>query len=115
MKDRRGFTLIELIITIAILGILVVAVFSMFDTGIINIVRAGDRTDAVLENQTDVNAEIKEYYETGNDAGEDTVTVNIIDFISEPIEGKLIVINSDAENLDAGITTFVPDKDQSGE
>jgi len=44
---RKGFTLIELILSIAIIGMIAVAVLPAFNTSIINIVRAGNRTRSV--------------------------------------------------------------------
>lgn len=47
MKRKNGFTLIELIISIAILGLISVTFLSIFNMGLINISRAGNRTTAV--------------------------------------------------------------------
>lgn len=47
MAIKKGFTLIEVIISIAIIGITIVSLLSTFNTGLINIVRAGVRTEAV--------------------------------------------------------------------
>lgn len=45
--NRKGFTLVEIIITLALIGIISVFILTVFDTGLINIVRAGLRTEAV--------------------------------------------------------------------
>lgn len=47
MKNRKGFTLLELIVSIALIGILTVSLLTVFNTGLLNIVRAGVRTEAV--------------------------------------------------------------------
>jgi len=48
MKKRlinsNGFTLIELIVSIAIIAIIAVSMLSLFSTGLLNISRAGSRT-----------------------------------------------------------------------
>lgn len=116
MKDQRGFTLIELIISIAILAILVVAVFSMFDTGIINIVRAGDRTDTVLEKRAIIDEEISNYDGTDNIPDDDINVViyntdGVGEFRNTVIEGKQLTIETDPDSPDITITTFVPNWD----
>ncbi|GAB2324609.1 hypothetical protein IRB23M11_22330 [Alkalibacterium sp. m-11] len=45
MKNQDGFSLIEVIITIAIIGILGIALLEIFGTGITNVAKAGERTE----------------------------------------------------------------------
>lgn len=45
---RKGITLIEIVISIALVGIILVSMLSIFDTGLFNIIRAGDRTSIVV-------------------------------------------------------------------
>jgi type II secretory pathway pseudopilin PulG len=45
---RKGITLIEIVISIALVGIILVSMLSIFDTGLFNIKRAGDRTSIVV-------------------------------------------------------------------
>lgn len=49
MKNKKGFTLIELIVSIAIVGLLAVILTSVFSNSFINIVRAGKRAGAVSD------------------------------------------------------------------
>lgn len=51
-KRKKGFTLIELIVSIAILGIMAVAFLTMFFNGYTNIISAGNRTRAVKVAET---------------------------------------------------------------
>lgn len=44
--NKKGFTLIELILSMAILGILLVAFMTVFNFSYFNIINAGSRTDA---------------------------------------------------------------------
>ena len=63
---RRGFTLIELIVSIAIIGMIAVALLPAFNLSIMNIVRAGNRTRSVTvaeENITLVENPIPFQYE----------------------------------------------------
>lgn len=47
MKNRKGLTLIELIVSIALVGVLAIVVLNVFSSGFLNIVKAGNRTQAV--------------------------------------------------------------------
>lgn len=44
MKKRKGLTLVELIISLAIIGMIAVSMLHIFGTGLLNIIRAGNRT-----------------------------------------------------------------------
>jgi|GEM_PF-1968113 len=44
MGNKKGFTLIEVIVSLALIGIIVVAMLGSFDTSLLNITRAGSRT-----------------------------------------------------------------------
>ena len=47
MKNKKGFTLVELIIILAIIGIVINAVFSMNIFGINSFIRGSDRYDLI--------------------------------------------------------------------
>lgn len=51
-KSRRGMTLIEIVIAIAILGIITAVFLSSFTTGYINIFNMGKKTKAMYQAQT---------------------------------------------------------------
>lgn len=63
MERKNGFTLIELIISIAILGLVAVTFLSIFNMGLINISKAGNRTTAVevAEKNLSYSPEIKDF------------------------------------------------------
>lgn len=71
MNNRRGLTLVEVILTLAIIGIMAVTFLTIFNSSLLNIVRAGVRTDSVNRAELDLeNAEIIEHK---------TVIVNWVD------------------------------------
>lgn len=47
MDNRKGFTLIEIVLSFALIGIIAVSLLTIFNSGLLNIVRAGNRTEAV--------------------------------------------------------------------
>lgn len=101
MKNNRGLTLIEVIVSLAIIGIMSIAVLTIFNTGLKNIVSAGDRTEEVYANQTGLDAIIREN-ENKSD-GTDKIKITIPGVIQEKeIKGKIII----SEKL----TTFVPNQ-----
>lgn len=103
---KKGFTLIELVLSIAIIGILSVSIFSIFNLGIINIARAGDRTISV-EKATDNIRSVE-----NTEAFEVDVllpnTINPISVAGTRITGKSII--SGTVDDEVKITTYVPIK-----
>lgn len=53
---RKGLTLIEVIISIAILGIIAISFLSMFSNGYINIFTMGNKSKAVVKAQSTIDA-----------------------------------------------------------
>jgi len=43
-RNNNGFTLVEVILSLAIIAIIAVSMLSLFGTGLLNITRAGNRT-----------------------------------------------------------------------
>jgi len=58
MTKRKGVTLIELVVSLALIGIIAVSTLTIFDTGLSNIFRAGSRTKAVAEANHDVTSSV---------------------------------------------------------
>ena len=51
-KDKRGLTLLEIILSLALLGIIVVGFLAVFSGGFITIISMGNKTRAGVEAQT---------------------------------------------------------------
>lgn len=79
---RKGFTLIELIISLAIIGLIAVSMLPILSTGLRNIVLAGNRTEAVslahdniYNDSTLVNFNISVNLPTIDEDDEETISV----------------------------------------
>lgn len=106
MKNREGLTLIEIVISIAIISIIAITILGIFNISVTNIFKAGQRTNEVLNVKESVDDEIK-VNESKTD-GIDKVTITIDGIESQEIEGTFIDKNSG--NFNINIRTFVPDK-----
>lgn len=82
MQSNKGFTLIELIISIAILGLVAVTFLSIFNMGLTNIKKAGDRTSAVEMTEKNLYDNVPEEF---------NVTVTLPNPKNEPSEIKVTV------------------------
>lgn len=103
MDNKKGFTLLEVIITIAIVGIIAIHIFTISSSGLRNIMNAGIRTKNIINLQNQLNVQIKEY----DNIGADIVMINIPEVVDNiEISGKNFSISSDGITLN----TFVPNK-----
>ena len=107
MKKNDGFTLIEVIISVAIIGILSMSFMSVFNTSIVNIVRAGNRTIGVDLAEA-------EMLENGVVIGESVeIEVILTDGIKQKItgstrKGTINVNKGMLGQVEVSIETFVP-------
>lgn len=109
MKKRKGLTLIEVVVSIALLGMIAVVFLTIFNTGNKNIIKSGDRTKDVLKIQENVDTQIKSYEDLkleGVKVEEKDIEVKIDGIDAKTIKGKLITGIEDGIK----ITTFVPNK-----
>lgn len=103
MKKRKGLTLIEIVISMALIGIVAIVFLSIFSRGNKNIVKSGKRTTDTFELQEKIDSRINQIDNTGIEEVE--VKIEGIDE-SIRIKGNLIT-----ETIDGiEITTFVPNK-----
>ena len=121
MKTRKGLTLIEVIITIAIIGVIGMTLSGVFNTGLSNIVKAGDRTEDMFVLQKIMDESIKKIEEGESletertlDTGEKVLItsidnpIDVGDHISNNIiSGRLITVKFE-KNTNRFLTTFVP-------
>src|SRR5690554_1530308 len=104
--NRKGMTLIEVVLAMAIFGIIAVSFITMFSSSLLWIYRAGDRGEAYSMAQSDVERRIitGDSYETDNltivFGGDDTNTISIRGGIVESIQS--------IHDQSSSIETFIP-------
>ena len=109
MRNKKGFTLIELIVTIALIGIISVSMLTVFNTGLVNIVRAGVRTEGVnlAESEFDINPTIIEEKSLAvvipTSVGSETHTVT-----GSEVKGLVVLNEGLNTQVDIEIKAFVP-------
>lgn len=123
MKKRKALTLVEVVISMALIGIVAIVFLSIFSTGNSNIFRSGKRTKDTFEIQEAVDAFIKDDTIKTKEGLESQIgrslkdinveiksdqraTVNI-NGADRTVEGRTININYDGIE----IKTFVPNEE----
>lgn len=91
LETERGFTLIELIIAIALLGIIVISLFPVFSQGFSVISTAGNRTQQLYN---DVQQELVNKIANPDPVNKETISITFQDS-----EGKIIPTNNTDNSL----------------
>lgn len=100
-KNSKGMTLIEIILAMAILGIIVAAILSMFSSSYSNIFASGSRTDEVLQVETIVDDLIAKNDEFKFDDDRILTDDSYTETVSEYLDGK--GYNGVATSADLGV------------
>jgi prepilin-type N-terminal cleavage/methylation domain-containing protein len=109
LKKKKGFTLIELIVAIAILGILCIAFLPMFVQGFKAIATAGRRSKANYDTQKNVEKDIDDrLVSAGADSLRITSSMDSTFFVDVPGEEKTETTTFEGRNV--VITFFMPDR-----
>lgn len=112
MKKRKGVTLIEIIISLAIIGIIVIVILNMFNFSIANIFRSGIRTKSIAEVRDEIDEKISEIQ--GTTDGVETIDIIIPGVGNKTVKGTMITISGEDEEgnneFNLEITTFVPNE-----
>ena len=110
-SSKSGFTLIEIILSIAILAILSVGFFGAFSVVFINTYRTGELTEAMFAAQGEVEdliLEIKTKLKDDQDVSEyEPDTITIFDSYGSSISRDVIVYPIKLETPSISISTFV--------
>jgi prepilin-type N-terminal cleavage/methylation domain-containing protein len=113
LKNNNGLTLVEIIISIAILGIIAVTFLGMFTVGFKGIMSAGKNSQAGYVNQKAMENRIVDLPVTGEanvttstDNGE-SVTINF-EGVSITVDGKIEMVHFDDTKYKLDYATFIP-------
>ena len=100
---KYGFTLIELIIAIAVLGIIIVAFLNLFTFGIVGIFRAGDKGVAYMNAQEEIDTRLAR----GESIATDDLILNF-DNMQIIVEGGLVETEQFVNKSRSYMEVFVP-------
>lgn len=105
-KKTKGFTLIEIIVALAIIGVIGVSLLTVFTMGMRVIVQARDRNDAAYTAQSQVEANLN----TVN-AAPSTITITMPDTTTISASGTVMPAESATVNgKEVSIDYFKPGK-----
>lgn len=113
--NNNGFTLIEVIISLAIVGLISIAFISMFTSGYMGILSAGNHSVVGYEGQAVIESYLENIVSTDPNASVNTTTTNLnIDFVdgsgtvtSIGVDGELRSVDYEDGKYDIKISTFV--------
>ncbi|PKM57813.1 MAG: hypothetical protein CVU98_04240 [Firmicutes bacterium HGW-Firmicutes-3] len=114
-KDNKGLTLIEVVISIAILGIVAIAFLSMFSFGYTHVTNAGHKSDAGFLAHQAAEQEIAggtiDPSVVVTSIPSTTITINLDTPLASPMErsGTEISFEVDKNGKISKVTTFIPD------
>lgn len=109
MKKDKGFTFIEIVISMAIIGILAIVFLTVFNTSLVNIMRAGVRTKAV-------GAAVDDFSENPSVISSKTIEIelpvaggsSIIGISGSYARGMVTVTEGSVSNLNVEVEAFIP-------
>lgn len=107
-KSDQGFSLIEIVISLAIIGIVTITLLQMFTSGLQGIYRANDKTEEVFLSQSEIESKFEQGATTS-----DTISITF------PVQGSLVektisvsgeLVTGPITNKYVEITAFIPYK-----
>lgn len=107
---KKGFTLIEVIVSIAILGIISIAFLSIFSNGLIGIYRAGHKSVSQYEAQEKLENNISNPTNTDSNLASTNVQMNL-NFLGNAynVSGRKVDVQYFYNGQSKKITTFTAD------
>ena len=109
-KNKKGFTLIEIIVSIAIMGIISVAFLTMFTSGIIGISNSGEKSNSHYTAQSQMESNVNNLKNLSDDDFKISSTESIELFFSGSyydISGCQIDVPYKYGSIPKKLTTFI--------
>jgi len=104
MNNSEGMTLIEVIIAIAIIGIITISFLSVFSTGFSLVNRAGDKSEEVFINHAEIEASLSSF---GIDNSSE-LELKLSDGTVIEVPGEIGVFTQESGKGTTSITIFRP-------
>jgi type IV pilus assembly protein PilA len=104
---KKGLTLVEVIISIAILGIMSIAFLSMFSSGLIGIFKAGHKSTSHYTAQNEMESNISDSTNTTGNVKSINTTIDLV-FPGNnfTISGRKVDVNYNYGNQTKTLTSF---------
>ena len=111
IEGNRGITLVEVLTSIAIIGVLLITLLTIFSGNLQNVTRAGTKTKYVFSAQEQMNDIIKEIEEGRISATGDFLNINFKDGSgkswSVQVNGKKVSTEAGEDTNKVKLTTFI--------
>lgn len=105
-KNKKGFTLIEVILSIALLSIIGIAFLTMFSSGMINITNAGKKSVKTYSAQDSLEKIIYDPLNASGSSVSTDTTLNIVfSGTSYPILGRKVDVPASGTHILTAFTT----------
>jgi len=106
LKNSSGLTLIETIISIAIIGIIAIGILSVLSSGFAFIMRAGDISDATFRSKSQIETTVNSFNTDPSPTNLSIVFSSDNSTISA--KGQVETITQNVGNIEVDITFFQP-------
>lgn len=127
LQNKKGMTLVEILLSIALLGIISIMAFTIFSAGVLLALNSGDNTkvtgngSGILENALGgatitagpgnelqvLGVTIGEGQYTENDTA--TATVRFSGTVTETIPGSYVTVYTESDRNNTTMAAFIPD------
>lgn len=105
LSNEKGFTLIEIIISLAILGMIVISFTTAFTSSFSGIFSSGKKSQALHEAQTKIDRKINSVT-----TGRDILKIKFLGVPEITIQGKKEIVNVEYNDRSVSLTTFIPNR-----